>query len=65
MEAMGSLTFTLCLDWIEVLLGLELGPVLGGGSGKTRSGDTKLPPIRDLPEPWRLEILEAVPGRGS
>lgn len=65
MEAMGSLTFTLYLGWVEVLSWLELGLVLGGGSGRTHSGDAKIPPVRDLPEPWSLEILEAIPGPGS
>ena len=54
----------LCLTLYRVGISpwLELGPVLGGGSGRTHSRDNKLLYIRNLTEPWSSERPEAVLG---
>ena len=54
----------LCLTriWVGVPSWLELGPVLGGDSGRTHSRDNKLLYIRNLTEPWSSERPEAVLG---
>lgn len=63
-EATGSLTCHPPWAGRKASCGWNWAQFWRGGSGSTCSRRTKFLPIRNLPEPWSLEILKAVPGPG-